>query len=185
SLQISEHDDARANPDALVKINHVLVAHPDAAGGDVGADGPGFVGAVDTIERGPQIHRARSERIFRSALHVARQIGPPREHLRRRRPIGPLALCGDRLDAGPGEAGTTYADAVTQRPAVAFHQEQELVGRVDHNGAAALLAVIFDLLLRKSRVERTLRLIDGFVLPHELRLSFIARLLLVERLRGI
>jgi len=30
-----------------------------------------------------------------------------------------------------------------------------------------------------------LRRIDGFVLPHELRLRFVARLLLVERLRGI
>ncbi|GCC47894.1 hypothetical protein chiPu_0031847, partial [Chiloscyllium punctatum] len=53
------HDDLGADIDATVEIDHVLVAHPDAAGRDVGADRPGLVGAVDAIERRAEIHRAR------------------------------------------------------------------------------------------------------------------------------
>jgi hypothetical protein len=37
--------------DAAIEVDHILVAHPDAAGRYVGADGPGLVGAVDAIER--------------------------------------------------------------------------------------------------------------------------------------
>jgi hypothetical protein len=46
-----DHHDPRADIDAAVEVDHVLIAHPDAARRDVGADGPGFVGAVDAIQR--------------------------------------------------------------------------------------------------------------------------------------
>jgi len=49
------------------------------------------------------------------------------------------------------------ADAIAQCLAVALHQEQELVGRVDDDGAGAFLAVIVDQLLFVSRIERPLR----------------------------
>src|ERR1019366_3813036 len=140
----SDDDDPCEDIDAAVKVDHVLVAHPDAAGRHVGADGPGLVGAVDAIERGSQIHRARAERILRTAFHVPRQIRTPHQHFRRRRPIRPFLLGGNLLDARPGEAGAADADAIAQRLAVALHQEQELVRRIDDDGAGALLAVIFD-----------------------------------------
>src|SRR5262249_28290559 len=42
-----EHDDPGADIDPAIEIDDVLVAHSDAARGDVGADGPGLVGAVN------------------------------------------------------------------------------------------------------------------------------------------
>ena len=48
---------------AAATLDDVGVAHPDAAGRHVGADGPGLVGAVDAIERRAEIHRTRAERV--------------------------------------------------------------------------------------------------------------------------
>ena len=44
-----EHDDFRADRRAVVKIDDVLVRQADAARRDVGANGPGFIGAVDAV----------------------------------------------------------------------------------------------------------------------------------------
>ena len=44
-----EHDDFRADWRAVVEIDDVLVRQADAAGRDVGANGPGFIGAVDAV----------------------------------------------------------------------------------------------------------------------------------------
>src|SRR5581483_878893 len=172
-----------------IEVDDILVAHPDAAGGDVGADGPGLVGSVDAIERGAEIHRARPERILRPAFHVAGQIGTACDHLRRWRPVRPFALGGDGLDARPGEAGTTDTDAIAQRAAAAFDQEQEFVGRVDHDRAGAFAAVIIDLLLFEFRIERLLPRIVGLLtlfraallLRHRLS-PVIGGLLLIHRL---
>src|SRR3984957_4189824 len=41
-----EHDDFRADRRAVVEIDDVLVRQADAARRDVGANGPGFIGAV-------------------------------------------------------------------------------------------------------------------------------------------
>ncbi|MEA2818447.1 MAG: hypothetical protein QOJ86_451, partial [Bradyrhizobium sp.] len=97
----SEHDDLGADIDAAVQVDHVLIAHPDTARRDVGADGPWLVGAVDAIERGAEIHGASAERVLRAAFHVPRQVGTARQHFRRRRPGRPLLLGGNRLDARP------------------------------------------------------------------------------------
>src|ERR1700744_3944099 len=52
----SDHDHARTDLDATVQVDHVLVAHADAAGRDRAADRPGLVGAVDAVDRGAKIH---------------------------------------------------------------------------------------------------------------------------------
>jgi hypothetical protein len=39
-----------------VEWSSIVVGHPDAAGGDGGADGLGLVGAVDAVERAAEIH---------------------------------------------------------------------------------------------------------------------------------
>ena len=44
-----EHDDFRADWRAVVEIDDVLVSQADTAGRDVGANGPGFIGAVDAV----------------------------------------------------------------------------------------------------------------------------------------
>src|SRR5207237_2416746 len=95
----SDDDDPCAEIDAAVQIDHVLIAHPNAAGGDVGPDRPGFVGTVDTIERRSQIHRAGAERVLRATLHVPRQIGTARQHFGWRRPRRPFLLRRNLLDA--------------------------------------------------------------------------------------
>src|SRR5271166_5324694 len=44
-----EHDDFRADWRAVVEIDDLLVRQADTAGRDVGANGPGFIGAVDAV----------------------------------------------------------------------------------------------------------------------------------------
>ena len=44
-----EHDDFRADWRAVVEIDDVLVRQADTAGRGVGANGPGFIGAVDAV----------------------------------------------------------------------------------------------------------------------------------------
>jgi hypothetical protein len=44
-----EHDDFRADRCAVVEIDDILVRQADAARRNVGADGPGFIGAVDAV----------------------------------------------------------------------------------------------------------------------------------------
>src|SRR6266446_6798605 len=166
-IKNSDHDDLCADIDAAVQIDHVLIAHPDAAGRDVGADCPRFVGAVNAIERRSQIHRACAERVLRAAFHVPRQIGAPRQHFRWRRPCRPFLLRGNLLDARPGESGTTDPDAVAHGLAVALYQEQKFVRRIDDNRAGSFAAVIVDELLLESRIECGICTGD-FLLAHDL-----------------
>src|ERR1700690_2962461 len=116
----SENHDLGADFYAAVEIDHVGIAHADAAGRDVVADGPGLVRAVDAVERRAEIHRARAERIVRAAGHEMRQTGLALEHFLRRGPIRPFLHGGDRVRARPGEARAADADAVAHRLAVAL-----------------------------------------------------------------
>src|SRR5882672_7338412 len=149
----SHHHDLGADLDAAVEVDDVLIAHADAARGHLRADGPGLVRAVDAVERRAEIHRARAERIFRTAGHVARQVGPAPQHLVGRRPIRPFALVGDVVHAGPGEAGTADADAVAHRPALALHQIEHAVAGIDDDRPGSFRAVIADLLLHEAGVH--------------------------------
>ena len=112
------HDDRGADGDATIEIGDVLIGHAEAAGRYRLADRLRLVRAVDAIQRRAQIHGARAERIVDAAGHVARQIGPPRQHLRGRRPARPFLLGGDAVGAAPAEAVAADADAVAQRLAV-------------------------------------------------------------------
>src|SRR6202165_2418628 len=100
------------------------------------------------------MHRAGSERILRTAFHVPRQVGTPRQHFRWRRPRWPFLLRGNLLDARPGKSRAPDADAVAHRLAVALYQKQKFVGRIDDNRAGALAAVIVNELLLEFRIER-------------------------------
>src|SRR6476661_7380446 len=89
------HDDGGANGDAVIEIGYVVVGHAEAAGRYRLADRPRLVGAVNAIQRRAQIHGPGAERIVEPACHVARQVGPPRQHLRGRGPARPFLFRGD------------------------------------------------------------------------------------------
>ena len=113
----------------------------------------GCVGAVDSVERGAEIERAGAERIVGSPVHVAGQVGLTQQHFRRRRPVRPFGLAGDRLDAAPFEARTADPDPVAQRAAIAEHQEEKFARRVDDDGAGLFRAVIVDFLLGEDGID--------------------------------
>jgi len=93
------------------------------------------------------------------------------QHFRRRRPGRPFLFRRDRLGARPGEAGTADADAIAQRLAVALHEIEEFVRRIDHDGAGAFLAVILDNLLVVFRIEAALTGIGFQLAVHALRVD--------------
>src|ERR1700674_2688548 len=59
-----DDDDLGADRHALVKVDQLLVAHADAARRHSLPDRPGFVRAMDAVERGAEIHGARAQRII-------------------------------------------------------------------------------------------------------------------------
>ena len=134
-----KHHHAGADLDAVEQVGDILVQHADAARGDELADRRGLVGAMDPIDGGTEIHRARAQRIAGAAGHEARQIGLAFDHLRRRMPIRPLGLAGDLLHAGPGEAVAADADAVADRAPVAQHVIEIGVRGIDDQRSRRLL----------------------------------------------
>src|SRR6185436_5340999 len=88
-----------------------------------------------------QIHRTRAERIVEATGHMARQIRPPPQHLRRRRPARPFLLRGDAVGSAPAEAVAADADAVAQRLTVGEHQIEPALGGVDVNRTRGVIAV--------------------------------------------
>ena len=68
-----EHHDPSADRRSLVEMHDVFVCQANASGGNVCPDGPGFVGAVNSVEGVllslPQVERARAERVIGTAWH--------------------------------------------------------------------------------------------------------------------
>src|SRR5262249_62216947 len=125
------HDHRRAHPHALVEVDDIVIGEPEAARRHRLPDRLGLVRAVDAVERGAEIERARAERIVRTARHMAREVGPAPQHLRGRRPGRPFALGADALDAAPAEAVAPDADAVAQRLTIAQHEIKPSFPRPD------------------------------------------------------
>src|SRR3954470_19750851 len=150
----SDHHHFGADPNSIVEVDHVLVHHADAARGDRLADGVGFVGAVDAIKRGTEVHGARAERVGGSTRHEARQVGTALQHLRGRTPIRTLALNGNLFETGPLEAGSPYADPIAQGGPATLDQVKELARRIDHDGAGRMWAAPINDLPVISGVQR-------------------------------
>src|SRR5215211_4971453 len=161
-----KHHDLGADLDALVEIDHVLIDHADAAGGDAPADGPRLDGAVDAEQRVlvalPQIHGARSQRIARSARHadaapelarLPHELGLARKHLLGRVPVGPLLLVVDGRHPRPAEAFASHADAIADRPTAALDEIKIAAVRVDDDGARLFVGRIRNLLAQIGRVD--------------------------------
>src|SRR5258706_1393466 len=134
------HDHGGANGDAVVEIGDVFVGHAEAAGRYRLADRLRLVGAVNAIKRRAEIHGAGAERIVEAACHMARQIGPPRQHLRGWGPARPFLFRGDAVDAGPAKAVAADTDAVAKRLALRQDEVKPPFGGVDVNGAGLILA---------------------------------------------
>jgi hypothetical protein len=60
SAELARHHDPRANPRALIEVNHVLVRHADAARRNRLPDRIRFIGAMDSIECAREVHGARA-----------------------------------------------------------------------------------------------------------------------------
>ncbi|MBA7468299.1 hypothetical protein ES707_03542 [subsurface metagenome] len=99
---------------------------------------------MDAVHGRAEIHRACAERIVDAALHVARQVGPAGQHLRRRGPVRPFLLGGDPVHPAPAEAVAADADAVAQRLAVREHQIQPALAGVHYDRAGGVVAVVHD-----------------------------------------
>src|SRR5258707_4673878 len=134
------HDHGGANGDAVVEIGDVFVGHAEASGRHRLADRVPLVGAVNAIKRRAEIHGAGAERGVEAACHMARQVGPPRQHLRRRGPARPFLFRGDAVDAGPAKAIAADTDAVAKRLALRQDEVKPPFGGVDVNGAGLILA---------------------------------------------
>ena len=143
-----------ADLDPAVEVDDVFVAHADAAGRHLRADGPGLVRAVDAVERRAEIHGARAERIFGPADHVARQVRPASQHLAGRGPIRPFAFVADVVHPRPGEAGPTHADAIAQGAAAGLHQVEQPLASIDDDRSRCFPAVVADLLLEEARIAQ-------------------------------
>src|ERR1700730_14993412 len=94
---------------------------------------------MDAIKRRAQIHRTRAERIVDATVHMARQIGAPRQHLRWRRPARPFLFRGYAVGSAPAETVAADADAVARRLAVAEHEIEPPLGGVDEDSARGII----------------------------------------------
>src|SRR5580693_825859 len=159
-------DHLRADRHAVVKVDHVVIDKTKAARRDGVSDRLRLVRAVNTVDGATEIHRARAERIARTAGHEPRQIGLALNHFRRRTPIRPFLLARYLLQAGPGEALAADADAIAKRPVVGLNQVKEAAFGVDNDRARRFGGAEEHLLLLVSARELLLfrrRLIAGLV----------------------
>src|SRR4051812_26953542 len=110
------HVDGRPGGHPVVEIDDVLVEHAHAARGDLLADAPRLVGAVDA-EQGVvpvlvEVEGARAEWVVEAGVAITRQLGLQAHHGRGRGPGRPYALAAHIGGAAPGEALAADTDAV-------------------------------------------------------------------------
>ena len=145
-LRLEHHDDG-ADLHPAIEIDHVLVGHADAAGGNRRADIFRLVGAVNPEQRvlaaRIEIERARTHRIVRARRHEGRNA-EPLDFALGRMPGRPLGHAADLGDAGPGHGFLADGDAVADRLAVIEHVIEIVVVGIDHDRAGRFLAVILD-----------------------------------------
>src|ERR1700688_5064245 len=108
-----QYDYFCANSNPGIEISDVLVGQANAAGRNPRSNRFRSIGVVNAIHGSAKIHGVSAKRIAGTAGHLPREIRLTRDHFRRRGPIRPLRFLGDPLYAGPSEAVTADADAVT------------------------------------------------------------------------
>src|SRR5215213_9860403 len=103
---------------------------------------------MDTVEGVlvalPEIEGASAKRIVGTSAHtnsalqctdLTQEFGLPLDHFSWRIPIRPFLLVADRRDAGPAEALPADADAIADGAAAALDQVEEMILRIDDDGA--------------------------------------------------
>ena len=126
-------------------------------GARVGANGPGFIGAVDAVQRVlvalPQIHGPRADRIIGTAFHadaalqlhhVLAQLRLACQHFRGRIPIGPLLLAVDGRKPGPDEAFRPDAHAIANGLPGAVDKVEKMTARIDDDRSRPLARRVGD-----------------------------------------
>ncbi len=126
------HDHGGADRDPIVEVDHIVVDHPEA-----GDTAPVSYTHLDVYKRQAEIHRAGAERVFLAALHVARQVRPAAQHLRRWGPFRPFLLRRNAVHAAPAKAIAADTDSVANGLAVAGHEVEPAFGGVHHDGAGS------------------------------------------------
>src|SRR5690349_17279466 len=84
---------------------------------------------------------------------MARQVGPARQHLGRRRPAGPKGLALDLRPTVPFEAFLADAHAITQGGVVLEGDIKEVRLGIDDDGAGLLVMDVVHELLAPNRID--------------------------------
>ena len=124
-------------------VYDVVVDQPDTTAGDILADAPWFIGAVDAIHRVLaaiiEIERAGTQRVVGASRHAAGPWavlgGIDTDHGRRRGPAGPVSLARDAGATAPRGALPPDTNAVAAGPAAGLDQIQEAIRGIDDDGA--------------------------------------------------
>ena len=161
-----KHHDPRTDRRALVKVDHILVDHADATGGNARTDGPRFDGAVDAIERVlialPEVHGAGTERVARASMHaeatlqfahLSPQFGLALNHLFGRIPVRPLLLVVNCRRARPSEALASHAYTIAERPPAFLDKIKEVILRIDNDRTGLLPRGVKDRLAQIFRID--------------------------------
>src|SRR5688572_24006508 len=120
--------------------------HADAALGDLAADQPGRVGAVDAIERVAEIERANAQRVAGiAARDMGRQLRILAAHLGRWRPTRIDLLGADAQHARPAGFTLRDCDRIADRTALGLHIVETAVAEADDDLARPVAAREADL----------------------------------------
>jgi hypothetical protein len=161
SAGLTRNHHTRANPCALIKVDHVLVRHADAARRNRLSDRIRFIGAMDSIECAREIHGARAEGIVRTPVHMTGKVRPTPQHLGRWSPIRPLSLVPDTGSASPRKPWPSDADAVLERLMVRHDEVESALAGADDDGARRLPSVKRDSLSGDRSRDRLQLRIQG------------------------
>src|SRR4051812_19010517 len=148
-----QHDDASADRDAAIQIDHVGVEHSDTAARNPVSNRFGQVGAVNTIDRATEINGAGAERVTLTSRHPAWKIRLALDHLLRRRPVGPLGHTGYGLRAGPSEAVPPDANAIADRRSVTEDVVEVGLSGIDDDRACRSVGAVVDDLASQIGVD--------------------------------
>ena len=148
----------------MVEVDDVLVQHPNAARGNVPADSPRLVCAMDPVKSVfvtlPKIQSTGTQRIGRAAghtksalqyAHLAHEFGFPLNHFFGWVPVRPFLLIADCGDAGPTKTLPTYANAVANRASVSLYRIKKTILHIDDDGAQRFSRRVMD---RPAKVAR-------------------------------
>jgi hypothetical protein len=128
-------DHTRAERDAVVEIDGVIVRQPDAAEIEGASDRLRRVGSVNAHAAIVEDDDARAERIAWFAFHHAGGRELAFDHVGRRLPLRPFLLAGYFVQAGDARAGFADADAITQRHLVRLDQIKKMLLLIDDDRA--------------------------------------------------